>query len=133
MVVYAVNDQNLKLCEDNFILYAMRHYDNPQCYLMSEFADDVRRFASIKKLFYRYSADGNPRERLVLNHIIVVYNVFGDGATKMLFFQVDKIHWGTLITYLLYLNRMPEIIPEYDIVLSDIPLDEEIIKKLRKV
>ena len=133
MVVNVVIDQNLKLCEDNFILYAMRHYDNPQCYLMSEFSEDIRRFASIKKLLCRYFTDGNPRERLILNHIIVMYNLFGDSATKMLFFQVDKIHWGTLITYLLYLNRMPETIPEYGIVLSDIPLDEEVIKKLRKV
>jgi hypothetical protein len=133
MVVYAVIDQNLKLCEDNFILYAMHHYDNPQCYLMSEFAEDIRRFAFIKKLFSRYLSDGKPRERLVLNHMIVLYNLFGDSTTKMLFFQVDRIHWQTLITYLLYLNRMPETIPEYGIVLSDIPLDEEVIKKLRKV
>jgi hypothetical protein len=62
-----------------------------------------------------------------------LYNLFGDSTTKMLFFQVDRIHWQTLITYLLYLNRMPETIPEYGIVLSDIPLDEEVIKKLRKV
>ena len=133
MVSYAVIDQNLKLCEDNFILYAMHHYDNPQCYLMSEFAEDIRRFAFIKKLFSRYLMDRKPRERLVLNHMIVLYNLFGDSTTKMLFFQVDKIHWATLITYLLYLNRMPETIPEYGIVLSDIPLDEEVIKKLRKV
>ena len=73
------------------------------------------------------------KDRLILNHIIVLYNVFGQNATRMLFYKVDKEYWDVLVTFLLYLGYMPETLPEYNIILSDIKLDEKIIAVLRKL
>ena len=115
-----------KLNENNFLLFAMNHYDNPQCHSLEEFDEDL------KKLITRYKKDNDLKERLILNHIIVLYNVFGANATRMLFYKVDKEYWDVLVTFLLYLGHMPENLPEYGIVLSDIKLDEKIIAVLRK-
>lgn len=122
-----------KLSENNFLLYAMHHYDNPQCHSLEEFEEDLKKFLYLKKLLSRYKKDGELRERLILNHIIVLYNVFGDAATNMLFYKIDSECWNTLVTFLVYLERMPETVPDYSIKLSDIPLDEEIISVLRKI
>lgn len=124
---------NQKLSEDNFVLYAMHNYDNPQCHSVQEFEDDLKRFLYLKKLFTRYRTNNELRERLILNHVIVIYNVFGEAATKMLFYKIDKKYWDVLVTVLLYLNRMPEQIPDSDVQLSDIPLDEGMIQALRKI
>ena len=70
---------------------------------------------------------------MLLNHIIILFNCFGDAALHMLFFKVDKEYWNTLITFLIYINRMPESLPEYGIDLALITLDENIIKELRKI
>ncbi len=111
----------------------MHHYDNPQCHTLEEFEEDLKKFLYLKKLLSRYKVGGELRERLILNHIIVLYNIFGDAATRMLFYKIDKANWATLITFLVYLNRMPETLPEYSIILSDIPLDETVIATLRKI
>jgi hypothetical protein len=124
---------NQKLSEDNFVLYAMHNYDNPQCHSVQEFEEDLKRFLYIKKLFTRYRTNNELRERLILNHVIILYNVFGEAATKMLFYKIDKKYWDVLATTLLYLNRMPEQIPDSDVKLSDIPLDEGMIQALRKI
>lgn len=123
----------MKLNDNNFLLYAMHHYDNPQCHNIIEFEEDLKRFFYIKKLFSRYRADGIVRERLILNHIIVLYNLFGDAATNMLFHKINKDDWSTLVTFLVYLNRMPELVEYHNIKLSDIPLDEPVVKVLRKI
>lgn len=122
-----------KLNENNFLLFAMHHYDNPQCHSMQEFEEDMKKFLYLKKLIGRYKNGGELRERLILNHIIVLYNIFGIAATRMLFYKIEEAHWDVLITFLLYLNRMPETIPEYNIKLSDIKLDETVIDVLRKI
>lgn len=122
-----------KLTEDNFLLYAMHHYDNPQCHSVQEFEEDLRKFLYLKKLISRYKNNGELRERLILNHIIVLYNIFGEAATRMLFYKIDESCWDTLTTFLVYLGRMPEIIPEYNIITSNVVLDENIITTLRKI
>lgn len=122
-----------KLNDANFLVYAMRNYDNPQCHSLAEFEDDLKKFIYLKKLIYRYKNTGELRERLILNHIIVLYNIFGEATTKMLFYKIEEDLWPQLITFLVYLNRMPELIPEYGIKLSDIKLDETIISVLRKI
>ena len=123
----------MKLNDDNFLLYAMHHYDNPQCHSIEEFEEDLKRFLYIKKLLSRYKNNDTLRERLILNHIIVLYNLFGDALTNMLFFKIDKQDWPTLTTFLVYLNRMPEAIEQYGIKLSDITLDENVVAALRKI
>ena len=122
-----------KLNEGNFLVYAMHHYDNPQCHSLQEFEEDIKKFLCIKKLLSRCKNNGELRERLILNHIIVLYNTFGESATRMLFYKIDESCWDTLITFLVYLDRMPETIPEFNIVLSDVMLDETIISTLRKI
>lgn len=122
-----------KLCENNFLLYAMHHYDNPQCHSIEEFEEDLKKFLYLKKLLSRYKKDGELRERLILNHIIVLYNVFGDAATNMLFYKIDAECWSALVTFLVYLERMPEFVTEHSIKLSDVVLDEKIISALRKI
>jgi hypothetical protein len=122
-----------KLNEDNFLLFAMHHYDNPQCHSVAEFEEDIKKFLYLKKLISRYKNNDELRERLILNHIIVLYNIFGDAATRMLFYKIEESCWAILITFLVYLERMPEAIPEYGIILSDIALDENVIATLRKI
>lgn len=122
-----------KLTENNFLLFAMHHYDNPQCHSVVEFEEDMKRFLYLKKLFTRYSQNGELRERLILNHIIVLYNIFGDAATTMLFYKLEEKYWRSLVTFLVYLDRMPEEISQYGISLSEIELDETVIKALRKI
>jgi len=122
-----------KLNEGNFLVYAMHHYDNPQCHSLQEFEEDIKKFLYLKKLLSRYKNNGELRERLILNHIIVLYNIFGESATRMLFYKIDESCWDTLITFLVYLDRMPEMIAEFNIVLSDVILDETIISTLRKI
>jgi hypothetical protein len=126
-------NMNQMLTEDNFLQYAMHHYDNSQCYSLEEFNDDLKRFLYLKKLFNRYKNECDLKENLILNHLIVIYNIFGDQATNMLFFKIDKEYWDTLVTFLVFLNRMPEELPQYKLKLSHVKLDEYIIQILRKI
>ena len=121
-----------KLNEGNFLVYAMHHYDNPQCHSIAEFEEDIKKFLYLKKLLSRYKNNGELRERLILNHIIVLYNIFGDAATRMLFHKIEESCWDALITFLVYLDRMPESLPEFNIGLSEIALEETIIATRRK-
>ena len=122
-----------KLNESNFLLYAMHHYDNPQCNSVQEFEEDLKKFLYLKKLLSRYKNNGELRERLILNHIIVLYNIFGEAATRMLFYKIDESCWDVLATILVYLERMPDRVSEYGIVLSDMKLDDSIIHTLREI
>jgi hypothetical protein len=124
---------NQMLTEDNFLTYAMHHYDNSQCYSLEEFNDDLKRFLYLKKLFSRYHNECDLKENLILNHLIVIYNIFGIESTNMLFFKIDKEYWETLTTFLVFLERMPDELPQYGIKLSEIKLDEYIIQTLRKI
>lgn len=124
---------NQVLTEDNFITYAMHNYDNSQCYSIEEFNDDLKRFLYLKKLFARYKNELDLKENLILNHLVVIYNIFGEQATNMLFFKIDKEYWDILVTFLVFINRMPEELPQYDIKLSEVQLDEFIINVLRNI
>ena len=117
----------MKLTDDNFLLFAMKHYDNQQCHSIEEFEEDLRRFLYLRKLLSRYKRDGVLKDRLVLNHIIVIYNLFGDAATKMLFFKVEEDCWSALTTFLVYLNRVS------DEKIANIPLDQTVVNTLRKI
>ena len=124
------------LNNDNFIIYSMKAYDKPNC-LMSEFKEDMKRFNYLKRLFHKYRKNKDLKEQLVLNHLIVIYNVFGvESATRMLFFKVAKEDYSTLKTFLLFLNYMPTIvfgIKGEDIRSSDIDVDLELANTLRKI
>lgn len=111
----------------------MHNYDNSQCVSIDEFNDDLKRFLYLKKLFSRYKNELDLKETLILNHIIVIYNIWGEHATNMLFFKIDKDYWSTLTTFLIFLNRMPEELPNYNIKLSEVELDEYVISILRNI
>ena len=119
--------------EHTFLMIAMKHYDNPQCTTLAEFEEDLKRFGYLKKLFGRYKDHSELKERLILNHITVLYNLFGIATTELLFFKIDKEYWDTLATFLLYLNVMPDTIPEFGISVKDITQDELVMETLRKL
>ena len=125
------------LNEKNFLLFAMQHYDNPQCVEVEEFNDDLRKIKYIKRLFNQYSLGGELKERLLLNHIIVFFNVFQTkAATRILFFKLDEKFWPVLKTFLFYLQFMPEdkieSINGKEILVTDILMDQGVIDSLRK-
>lgn len=126
----------IELNENNFLMYAIKNYDNPNCTGLNEFYDDLKKFKYVKRLLKKYVAGSILKERLILNHLVVIYNLFGSAATNMLFFKIEKKLWPQLKTFLVFLNYMPlEVIVSKGIEIkeSDIPLDEEIIKKLRTI
>lgn len=123
------------LTEDTFFMYAIKHYDNPACKGMSEFLEDMKRIKYLKRLLGRYHAGKGLKDRLILNHIIVINNLFGpEACIKMLFFKVDKKHWSSLKTFLVFLNLMPENVILYNnINETDIPIDMTIANTLRRI
>lgn len=124
------------LNSENFLIYAMKAYDRPDC-IMSEFREDMKRFNYLKRLFYRYRKTGEIKERLVINHLIVLYNVFGpEVCTRMLFYKMSRDDYSVLKTYLLFLNYMPIIvrgIKGKDIISNDISVDLNVADALRKI
>ena len=117
-------------------MYAVKVYDKPNC-IMSEFKEDMKRFNYLKRLFKRYRKMGELREQLVLNHLVVLNNVFGpEAATRLLFFKMSKDDYSALKTYLLFLSCMPDRvkgIKGHDIVSSEIPVDMTIANALRNI
>jgi hypothetical protein len=124
------------LNNENIMLYAAKAYDKPSC-IMSEFTEDMKRFNYLRRLFRRYRKYNELREILILNHLVVIYNVFGpEVATRLLFFKVLKEDWPALKTYLLFLSYMPEKvygIRGFDIISSDIGVDMRIVEALRNI
>jgi hypothetical protein len=117
-----------KLTPDNIMMFAMKHYDNPSCVDRKEFLDDMKRFKYLKRLFRKYDTSDVLKVRLILNHIIVLANVFGvDASSTLLFFKIEKKHWSTLKTFLVYLHYMPEN------DLKDIATDVKVLKELRDI
>jgi hypothetical protein len=124
------------LNDDNFLIFAMKAYDRPNV-LMSEFEEDINRIKYVKRLVKRYRINGELKERLILNHIIILGNVFGVEATvRMLFLKLDSEDYTILKTFLLYLNYMPKfvsVINGHNIHSSDISVDVFVGKRLRDI
>lgn len=117
-----------ELNDKNFELYAAQNYNNPRCLDIAEFYDDVSKFKYLKKLFKRYSDKNVLQERLILNHIITLHNIFVvEAATNMCFYKIHEIHWPALKTFLLYLNYIRE--DEY----INIPSDLYVALKLQQI
>lgn len=124
------------LTENNIVLYAVKCYEKPNC-IMDEFSEDYRRIRYIKRLLQKYRKHREIKERLVLNHLIVLQNVFGpEACTRLLFFYIDEKDYSTLKTFLIFISSMPEVVVGIrgrDIASSDIQVDLELAKVLRKV
>ena len=116
----------MKLDSDNFLWFARNSYLSPSIFYKKDFNSDIMRFEYLNKLFKRYHETGDLQERLILNHIIILYNVFGDRATMMLLFKINEDYGDSLLTFMIYLNRLPEQ-PDLG------PLDKTVIDALRKI
>jgi hypothetical protein len=98
-----------KLTSDNILLFAIKNYNNPQCAGEKEFFDDMNRFKYVKRLLTKYNDSGILKERLLLNHIIVITNLFGvDAGTTLLLFKNEVKYWPQLKSFLRFLNMLPE-------------------------
>ena len=121
----------------NYVMFAMKNYDNPRCLDIDEFNADLNRIKYLKRLFRRYHTTEDLKERLILNHLIILYNVFGIiPATRLLFHRMDVEYHSLLKTFIVFLNFLPELdrvneIKEADLI--SIPLDQKVIKTLRKI
>jgi hypothetical protein len=122
-----------ELSNDNFLLFAAKNYDNPSCLTLKEFHDDLKRIKYIKRLLKRYKNTGVISERLILNHIILMHNVFGEAVVQILFFKIEKEFWSQLKTFLVFLNYLKEHIVVEGINEEKISLDTNIINKLRTI
>ena len=124
------------LNDDNFLIYAMKAYTSPH-YIMSEFESDIKQTKYLKKLFRRYKTSKILKERLILNHLILLYNVFSvEATTRILFYKIDERDYDILKTFLVYLNYMPtkiEGINGSDIISSNILINMDIAEILRKL
>lgn len=119
-----------ELNDDNYIMFAIRYYDNPQCVTKDDFYEDLKRFKYIKRLFKRYIKTGQLKSHLLLNHFIILFNVFGEAAVPLLFFKIEKVYWPILKTFLLYLDRLG---PGLEYQLSNIPEDEYCKQELNSI
>jgi len=119
------------LNDDNYMMICMKVYDNPQCKGIEEFHEDLDRVKYLKRLFKKYLNSGALRERLILNHLIILHNVFGQISVRLLFHKLEKEIHSPLKTFLIYLNYLPDRIPEVDLV--DIPIDQKIAETLRGI
>ena len=97
-----------ELTPENWLFFAIKHYDNPTSVTYSDFEEDLNRIKYIKRLLRRYDTTGELKSHLILNHVIVMYNVFDDAATPLLFYKIEATYWSILKAFMLFLNRLPE-------------------------
>ena len=97
-----------ELNDNNYLLFAIKNYENPQAITKEDFEDDLKRIKYVKRLLKRYKNTGELRTHLILNHLIVLFNVFGDAAVPLLFFKLDEELWSSTKSFLMFLNRIPE-------------------------
>jgi len=123
------------ISEENFVLVAAKYYDNPQCTSTEEFYDDLNKFKYIKRLFNKYVETGDLKERLILNHIVVLTNVFSPEMTSGLLFVKLGEYTHILKPFLLFLNILPERLMINSIAINtvDIPMDQVVVERLRKI
>jgi hypothetical protein len=111
-----------ELNEDNYLLFTIKYYDNPHASTMEEFEEDLKRFKYIKRLLKKYVEQNELRHHLILNHIIICFNVFGEATIPLLFYKIEKEYWSLLKTFLMFLNRIPDY-PKSE--LDTIPIHDE--------
>ena len=97
-----------ELNEDNFLLFAIKNYENPQAVTKEDFDRDLNHFKYIKRLLKRYKNTGQLKTHLLLNHFIILYNIFGEATTPMLFFKIEEDLWSSMKSFIIFLGRFPE-------------------------
>lgn len=119
-----------ELNEDNFLLFAIKNYENPQAVTREDFDKDLNHFKYIKRLLKRYKNTGELKTHLLLNHFIILYNIFGEAATAMLFFKIEKNLWPCMKSFVIFLNKLPEY-PKS--TLHDVQVDINCLSELYKI
>jgi|TARA_R110000868_G_scaffold73469_4_gene213045 hypothetical protein len=119
-----------ELNEKNFLLFAIKHYENPQAVTKDDFDKDLNHFRYIKRLLKRYKLNNDLKLHLLINHFIILYNIFGDATTPMLFFKIDRELWGMVKTFVVFLDRLPEYPRTY---IHEIDLDDTILTELKRM
>ena len=97
-----------ELNEDNYLLFAIKFYDNPQAVTRDDFEDDLKRIKYIKRLLKRYQNNGELKTHLILNHLTVLFNVFNEATVPLLFYNLEKDLWPSIKSFLIFLKRIPE-------------------------
>ena len=115
-----------ELNEDNYVLFAIKHYDNPQAATKEDFFEDMRLFKYIKRLLKKYHKGTEVKLSLLLNHIIIIYNVFGDAAPLLLFYKMERDYWSDIKAIMVFLNKYPEVETSslHEIAVNDCILEE---------
>ena len=114
-----------ELTPDNWLFFAIQNYNNPSSVTYSDFEEDLKRFKYIKRLFKRYETTGELKTHLILNHVIVLYNVFDEAATPLLFYKLEEAYWSVIKAFMLFLDRLPPVLNE--------DVDEECLKQLNLI
>ena len=112
-----------ELTEHNHILFAIKHYENPQSVTVDDFMEDMKKFKYLKRLFKRYLNSNVLRTNLILNHLIILFNVFGKGTIPLLMYKLEREYWSILKTFLIYLNRYDEALM---MMLKDVDIDDDV-------
>ena len=97
-----------ELTEDNFLLFAIKNYENPQAVTKEDFDKDLNHFKYIKRLLKRYKNTGQLKTHLLLNHFIILYNIFGEATTPMMFFKIEEDLWPSMKTFIMFLGKLPD-------------------------
>ncbi len=116
--------------EKNFLIFANKHYENPHAVTREDFDKDLNHFKYIKRLLKRYRNNGDLRSHLLINHFIIIYNLFGEAATPMLFYKIEREYWDIVKTFIVFLNRLPEIPKTY---IHSLPLDDVCLEELQRI
>ena len=119
-----------ELNEKNFLIFAIKHYENPHAVTREDFDKDLNHFKYIKRLLKRYRNNGDLRSHLLINHFIILYNLFGEAATPMLFYKIDRDYWDVVKTFIIFLGRLPDH-PKTHI--HDIMIDDNCLRELQKI
>ena len=119
-----------ELNEENFLLFAIKNYENPSAVTRDDFDKDLNHFRYIKRLLKRYKSSGELKVHLLINHFIILYNIFGEGATPMLFYKIEKNLWSSIKSFIVFLDKLPEYPKTY---IHDIELDEVCLQELRSI
>tara|TARA_B100001057_G_scaffold202978_1_gene203708 strand:+ start:1010 stop:1366 length:357 start_codon:yes stop_codon:yes gene_type:complete len=114
-----------ELNQENWLIFAIKNYNNPLSVTYSDFEEDLKRFKYIKRLMRRYESTGELKTHLILNHVIVLYNVFDEAATPLLFYKLEDTYWPVIKAFMLFLNRLPNVLNK--------DVDEECLKQLNLI
>ena len=117
-----------ELNEKNYLMFAIKHYDNPQSVTVDDFMEDMKKFKYLKRLLKRYLKTGVLRVNLILNHLIILFNVFGEGTVPLLMYKLGEEYYAIIKTFLVYLNRIPD--PQNTGIFGNINIDDDVLDLL---